>query len=68
MCDLGASDADYYSNLAQQPDLCNMITELSRLMALVREHGELDEQEERLADDLYALEAARLELLSAFVE
>ena len=66
LCYLGASEADYYSNLARQPDLCNLITELARLMAIVRKRGELDAADERTADTLYALEAARLELLHAF--
>ena len=35
-------------------------------MAIVRKQGELDAADERTADTLYALEAARLELLHAF--
>ena len=67
LCYLGASEADYYFNLARQPDLCNLITELALLMLKVRKRGELDAADERrTADTLYTLEAARLELLHAF--
>ena len=38
---------------------------IARLMATVRKQGELDAADERMADTLYALVAARLELLHA---
>lgn len=71
LCDLGHLPRDYYYNVARQPNLCKLISELTKRIARLRALVALGREEadaciEHGADDVAALEDACLELLAVF--